>query len=104
MILSMARTGITAVVLPLLLAVTGMAQTPPATPTQPGGPAQTAPPAEIAAGGRELLAVPGAPGSEAKPGEQRSVHYPAPNGPASLDLVFVSSGGDRSEVVRAPIG
>jgi hypothetical protein len=60
--------------------------------------------AEIAAEGRELLAVPGAPGSEAKPGEQRSVHYPAPNGAASLDLVFVSSGGDRSEVVRAPIG
>jgi hypothetical protein len=59
---------------------------------------------EVAAGGRELLAVPGAPGSEAKPGEQRSVHYPAPNGAASLDLVFVSSGGDRSEVVRAPIG
>jgi hypothetical protein len=59
---------------------------------------------EIAAEGRELLAVPDAPGSEPKPGEQRSVHYPAPNGAASLDLVFVSSGGDRSEVVRAPIG
>ncbi len=59
---------------------------------------------EVSAGGRELRAVPSAPGSEAKPGEQRSVHYPAPNGAASLDLVFVSSGGDRSEVVRAPIG
>jgi hypothetical protein len=60
--------------------------------------------AEVSAGGRELPAVPSAPGSEAKPGEKRSVHYPAPNGAASLDVVFVSSGGDRSEVVRAAIG
>ena len=41
MILSMARTGIAPVVLPLLLAVAGMAQTPPATPAQPPAPAQT---------------------------------------------------------------
>jgi hypothetical protein len=59
---------------------------------------------EVSAGGRELLAVPQAPGSEAKPGEQRSVHYPAPNGASSLELVFVSNDGDRSDVVRAPIG
>jgi hypothetical protein len=60
--------------------------------------------AEVSAGGRELLAVPSAPGSEAKPGERRSVHYPAPAGASSLELVFVSIDGDRSEVVRAPIG
>jgi hypothetical protein len=60
--------------------------------------------ADVSAGGRQLLAVPGAPGSEAKPGERRSVHYPAPAGAASLELVFVSDDGDRSEVVRIPIG
>jgi hypothetical protein len=59
--------------------------------------------AQVSAGGRELLAVPQAPGSEAKPGEQRSVHYPAPHGAASLELVFVSRDGDRSDVVRASI-
>jgi hypothetical protein len=58
---------------------------------------------EVSAGGRELRVVPSAPGSEAKPGEQRSVHYPVPSGTGSLDLVFVSSGGDRSEVVRAAL-
>jgi hypothetical protein len=58
---------------------------------------------EVSAGGRELLAIPQAPGSDAKPGEQRSVHYPAPHGAGALDLVFVSSGGDRSESVRAKI-
>jgi hypothetical protein len=58
---------------------------------------------ELFAGGRELLAVPEAPGSEPKPGEQRSVHYPAPNGAAALELVFVTSGGDRSDIVRAPV-
>jgi hypothetical protein len=32
------------------------------------------------------------------------VHYPAPHGAAALELVFVSPAGDRSEIVRAPIG
>ena len=58
---------------------------------------------EVSADGRALAAVPRAPGSEPKPGEQRSVHYPAPHGAAALELVFVSPAGDRSEIVRAPI-
>ena len=57
----------------------------------------------MSAGGRELAAVPLAPGSEPKLGEGRSVHYPAPHGASALEFVFVSPAGDRSETVRAAI-
>jgi hypothetical protein len=59
---------------------------------------------EVSADGRELAAVPRAPGSDPKPGEGRSVHYPAPHGASALEVVFVSPSGDRSEILRAPIG
>jgi hypothetical protein len=59
---------------------------------------------EVSADGRTLAEVPRAPGSEPKPGEHRSVHYPAPHGAAAPALVYVSPAGDRSEIVRAPIG
>src|SRR5205807_8426069 len=58
---------------------------------------------EVSADGRVLAAVPGAPGSEPKPGEHRSVHYPAPYRATALEFIFVSAGGERSEPVRAPI-
>ena len=58
---------------------------------------------EVSADGRALAAVPRAPGSEPKPGEHRSVHYPAPYGATALEFVFVSGAGERSEPVRAPI-